>query len=246
VTQVHDLFHRKHADAWTNDAWVTPPSVYLPGRPDRPHLVNPGSVPKRKLGSIEGRAALLHAIAHIEFNAINLALDAVQRFPDMPGDYYTDWLKVADEEALHFSMVREYLQALGFDYGDFPAHNGIWEMAESTEADVLDRMALVPRVLEARGLDVTPAMQQRLGNVGDRRAVDILDVIFQDEVGHVATGSRWFCFLCKQRNLEPLSTFQRLLKQYFPKGLVGPFNLEARERAGFSQSEIRWLTQDLL
>ncbi|OIO71123.1 MAG: hypothetical protein AUJ56_04880 [Zetaproteobacteria bacterium CG1_02_49_23] len=225
--------------------WLQAPSVHEPGRPDKPELVNPGSVSKRKLGSPEGRAVLMHAIAHIEFNAINLALDAAQRFPDMPRQFYLDWLQVADEEALHFTMIRRHLQSLGYDYGDFTAHSGLWEMAENTADDVMVRMALVPRVLEARGLDVTPGIQQRLAKVGDQQAVGMLDVIFRDEVGHVAIGSRWFKYCCDQRGLDAEPTFFALVDKYYTGNLHGPFNLDARVQAGFSDNEIALLTKDL-
>ena len=223
--------------------WQEAASVYAPGRPNKPELVNPGSVAKRKLGSVEGRAIMMHAIAHIEFNAINLALDAAQRFPNMPDAFYVDWLQVADEEAQHFMLIREHLLSLGYDYGDFPAHNGLWEMAESTADDVLERMALVPRVLEARGLDVTPGIQKRLAKVGDMRAVEILDVIFHDEVGHVAIGSRWFKYCCEQRGVDPQSTFFALIDKHFANGLSGPFNELARQQAGFSERELALLLQ---
>lgn len=209
-----------------------------PGRPDRPRLVRGARVPRRGFGTAQGRAVMMHAISHIEFNAINLALDAVQRFSGMPEAFYRNWMQVAEEEAYHFELVRAHLRHLGFDYGDFDAHDGLWEMCEKTEHDVLHRMALVPRVLEARGLDVTPGIQVKLAQAGDHNAVSLLDIILRDEIGHVAIGNRWFHFCCEQRGLEPEATFFSLLEQYYPKGLFGPFNLEAREQAGFSKSEL--------
>jgi len=188
---------------------------------------------------------MMHAVAHIEFNAINLALDAVHRFRDMPREYYRDWLRVADEEAQHFSMVRDYLRRHNHDYGDFDAHNGLWEMAEKTAADVLERMALVPRVLEARGLDVTPGIIEKLQQAGDVETVAILEVIYAEEIGHVEIGTRWFRHVCMERGLAPESTFHQLLHKYFPNGLHGPFNLDARARAGFSEAEMRYLTGNL-
>ncbi len=173
-----------------------------PGRPECPALVPPRSLPRRGLGDARGRAALLHAVAHIEFNAINLALDAVQRFPDLPAAFHGDWISVADEEARHFGLMRDRLRALGADYGDLPAHDGLWQMAVATAEDPLRRMALVPRVLEARGLDVTPAMITRLRGAGDDASADALAVILRDEVGHVAIGSRWFRWLCAERGLS--------------------------------------------
>jgi uncharacterized ferritin-like protein (DUF455 family) len=208
------------------------------GRPARPPLVHPSAVPKRKLGSKEGHAALIHAIAHIEFNAINLALDAAHRFAGLPEQFYRDWVHVAAEEAKHFSLLRDYLSTLGFAYGDFPAHDGLWKMAQDTAHDVLVRMALVPRVLEARGLDVTPQMRARLERIGDTRGVRILDVIARDEVGHVAIGSHWFRWACVQRGIEPEAHFRALITQYLPAPPRGPFAREARLKAGFSELEM--------
>ncbi|RMH60867.1 MAG: DUF455 family protein [Zetaproteobacteria bacterium] len=213
------------------------------GWPARPKLVPGSRVPKRGFASREGRAALMHAIAHIEFNAINLALDAVVRFAGMPERYYRDWLKVAHEEVYHFELVRAHLRHLGMEYGDLPAHGGLWEMCERTADDVLHRMAIVPRVLEARGLDVTPTIRQKLFAAGDANAANILSIILRDEVGHVATGSRWFRYLCDQRGHDPASRFQHLLRTHFPQGVHGPFNLEARQQAGFTSDELRQLTQ---
>ena len=219
-----------------------PAPVEEPGRPERPHLVRARHVPKRGFGTEEGRAIMMHAIAHIEFNAVNLALDAVQRFDGMPDDFYADWLKVADEEAYHFELIRAHMRHLGADYGDCDAHDGLWEMCTRTSHDVLTRMALVPRVLEARGLDVTPGIQKKLAQVGDDNAVSLLDIILRDEIGHVAIGNRWFRYCCDQRGLQPESTFLALLDEYYPKGLMGPYNLGARERAGFSKREMEILT----
>ncbi|HID36086.1 MAG TPA: ferritin-like domain-containing protein [Ghiorsea sp.] len=216
------------------------------GCPEKPELVGALKVSKRGFGSIEGRAVMIHAIAHIEFNAINLALDAVQRFPDMPENYYADWLSVADEEAYHFELIRAHLRFLGADYGDYPAHQGLWEMAEKTAHDVLERMALVPRVLEARGLDVTPAIQEKLRQAGDKHAATILDIIFADEIGHVEVGTRWFHYLCKKAKKKPDDTFFALVDKHFPKGIYGPYNVDAREEAGFSANEIEILLQGKL
>lgn len=210
----------------------------LPGRPERPRLVPPKDVPTRSPFTSEGRAGLLHAIAHIEFNAINLALDAVWRFPGMPLAYYGDWLGVASEEALHFTLLNEHLASLGHGYGDFDAHDGLWTMARRTEHDVLARMALVPRTLEARGLDAAPPLQAKLARAGDARAVDILGVILRDEVGHVAIGNRWYGWLCQRSALDPLATYRRLARAHQAPRLRAPFNLEARRAAGFSQAEL--------
>lgn len=209
-----------------------------PGRPARPLLVAPAEVPRRNPRSAEGRAALLHAIAHIEFNAINLALDAIVRFVGLPIAFYADWLKVAQEEALHFSLLAEHLATLGHAYGDFPAHDGLWEMAQKTRHDVLARMALVPRTLEARGLDASPAIRDKLLAVGDARAAEILEVILRDEIGHVAIGNRWFRALCAGRGLDPLATYAQLAREHGAPRLRGPFNLVAREAAGFTPEEL--------
>jgi uncharacterized ferritin-like protein (DUF455 family) len=216
----------------------------IPGRPDKPLLVAPREVGHRSMATIEGRAALIHALAHIEFNAINLALDAVWRFADMPIDFYADWLKVAAEEALHFCLLSSHLQSLGFSYGDFAAHNSLWEMAEKTTGDVLARMALVPRTLEARGLDATPGVRSKLAQVGDRAAAEILDIILRDEIGHVEIGNRWYHWCCEQRSLDVLTTYQELALRYKAPVLRGPFNLEARRQAGFMESEIAALRGD--
>ena len=215
----------------------------LPGRPSRPRLVDPAALPRRSPFTVAGRAALLHAVAHIECNAIDLALDAVWRFAGLPPEYYRDWLRVAAEEAHHFTLLADHLRSLGHAYGDFDAHDGLWAMAERTRDDVLARMALVPRTLEARGLDATPPMQQRLRRAGDVRAVEILDVILRDEVGHVAIGNRWFRHLCAQAGLDPLTHYAALAARHRAPRLRGPFNLEARRAAGFGDDELAALQQ---
>ncbi len=216
-----------------------------PGRPERPELVDAFRVPRRRLGSEMGRAALVHAVAHIEFNAINLALDAAYRFRELPVDFYRDWVSVAADEARHFELLQNRLQELGKEYGDFPAHNGLWEMAERTADSCMVRMALVPRVLEARGLDVTPGMIERLAAVGDNETVAVLEVILTEEVRHVAIGTRWFRYCCEQDELDPLGTFLELLERHYPGSLRGPFNMEARYEAGFTQEEMAALTAGL-
>jgi len=235
-----------YARAWRDEelsleSTGAPQSINEPGRPAKPELVMPAQVPKRGLGSAEGRAALLHAVTHIEFNAINLAWDAVYRFRDLPRQFYSDWVRVADEEAYHFQLLRKRLQQLGYDYGDFPAHNGLWDMAQKTAFDPMVRMALVPRVLEARGLDVTPKMMQRLQHAGDLESVAALEIILREEVGHVEIGSRWFKYFCDQRGLNMEQTFRDLISDYFAGQLRGPFNDEARMQAGFSAAELRAL-----
>jgi uncharacterized ferritin-like protein (DUF455 family) len=213
----------------------------LPGRPAKPALVSAKEVPTRSPFTLEGRAALLHAICHIEFNAINLALDAVWRFDGMPAEFYLDWLQVASEEGFHFSLLREHLQSLGHDYGDFAAHDGLWSMCERTAHDIVARMALVPRTLEARGLDATPPIQAKLTRAGDLRAVEILDIILRDEVGHVAIGNRWFHHLCQARGLDAVALYPALVQQYQAPRLKPPYNVEARRKAGFTDAEMRFL-----
>jgi len=212
--------------------------IITPGRPKTPKLVSPREVPRRNLATDGGRVALIHAIAHIEFNAINLALDAMYRFQDRPEENNKDWMQVAFEEAQHFTMLRLRLQELNSDYGEFDAHNGLWEMAIKTQESVVARMALVPRVLEARGLDVTPGMIKRLQGHGDMATVKILKIIFEQEIGHVAIGSRWFNYTCKLENISPEEKFVNLLSEYMPGELRGPFELDARRQAGFSENEL--------
>lgn len=216
--------------------WPAPAGA--PGRPDRPRLVPPQSLPRRSPFTPLGRQALLHSVAHIEFNAVNLALDAAWRFAAMPSAYYVDWLRVAAEEALHFTLMAEHLCSLGCRYGDFDAHDGLWEMVEKTAGDVVARMALVPRTLEARGLDATPPMQERLKRAGDHRAVEILDVILRDEVGHVAIGNHWYRWLCERDGLDPDAHFALLAQRHGAPRLKPPFNRSARLAAGFTATEI--------
>ena len=232
------------AGGWTIDCEATlaePPG--LPGRPERPRLVPPKDVPTRSPFTAEGRAALLHAIAHIEFNAINLALDAVWRFAGLPEDFYRDWFRVAAEESLHFTLLREHLATLAHDYGDFDAHDGLWTMTARTAHDIVARMALVPRTLEARGLDATPPLQAKLAKAGDARAVAILDVILRDEIGHVAIGNRWYRFVCERAGLDALAIYPGLVERYAAPKLRPPFNDAARRAAGFSEEEIAYLTR---
>ncbi len=213
----------------------------IPGRPNKPELVSPLEVKKRSMRSEEGRAALIHALTHIEFNAINLALDAVWRFANMPAQYYIDWLKVAAEEAHHFTLLNEHLKTLGYEYGSFSGHNSLWEMVEKTKGDVLARMALVPRTMEARGLDASPPLRNKIAQAGDQQAAEILDIILHDEIGHVAIGNTWFNWLCQERKLDPISTFERLCVEYNAPKLRPPFNMDARKKAGFTEEELALL-----
>lgn len=217
----------------------------LPGCPLRPELRSHLDMPRRSPFTPEGLAALLHAVTHIEFNAINLALDAIWRFGGMPRAYYLDWLKVAAEEAQHFNWLRAELQTMAYDYGDFAAHTGLWDMTQKTEGDLLARMALVPRTLEARGLDATPPMQAKLRKVGTPealRAVAILESILRDEIGHVAIGNHWYRHLCAERGLDPVATYAALSRQYGAPRLKGPLNLPARRAAGFDETELARLS----
>jgi uncharacterized ferritin-like protein (DUF455 family) len=222
------------------------PPHHIPdaGRPERPELVEPSALRSRRMGSREGHGAMIHAICHIEFTAINLALDAAWRFRELPDDYLADWLRVAADEARHFGLLRTHLRTLGYDYGDFPAHAGLWDMACRTAHDALIRMALVPRVLEARGLDATPPIMAKLRTIGDQAALGILDIVLTDEITHVAIGDRWFRQLCAQRGLPPEPTFLRLFNEFDAPRLQPPVNEKARLEAGFSADEIATLAAE--
>jgi len=231
-------------DRWENRKLVRDtdfPTLALdtPGKPDLPRLVDPRQLSRRTTSSREGRISLLHAFAHIEFNAINISLDAAYRFRQMPDQFVSDWLLVASEEAKHFSLLSKYLCDQGSFYGELDAHSGLWDMVCKTRHDVLHRMALVPRVMEARGLDVTPGMIKRFTDIGDQRAVDILEVIYRDEVGHVRIGNHWFRYLCQQRGLDLIDTFRELVDSYLGGNLRGPFNWPARLEAGFEAAELK-------
>ncbi|TDQ78918.1 uncharacterized ferritin-like protein (DUF455 family) [Dongia mobilis] len=231
---------RQAAAAWRAGALamplaVTPPD--RPARPVRPALCRPGDMPRRKGGgNAEKRIALLHALAHIELNAIDLAWDMVARFgaTDMPRAFLDDWVRVGDEEGLHFSLLQARLGDLGAAYGDLPAHDGLWQAATETAHDLLARLAIVPLVLEARGLDVTPATVASLRRGGDDASADILGIIYRDEIGHVAIGKRWFDHVANARGLEPRAVWQDLVRTHFKGRLKPPFNTEARDAAGFS------------
>ena len=214
------------------------PQRPVPGREARPELVPPARLHKRSVRSLVGRATLIHALAHIEFNAIDLALDIVWRFEAMPESFYRDWIRIAQEEARHFALLDAHLNTLGHRYGDFPAHNGLWEMAEKTASDLLARLALVPRTLEARGLDATLPIRDKLLQAGDHEAAAILDLILRDEIGHVACGNHWYRYLCARRGLDPVTTAAELAVRYRAPRLRGPFNLDARRAAGFDEQEL--------
>lgn len=223
------------------DLLLHEPTKGIPGRPEKPVIVAPQHVKQRSLHTTEGRAALLHALAHIEFNAINLALDIIWRYAHLPDSFYGDWLCVAYEEVLHFELLNAHLHTLGFQYGDFPAHDGLWDMAERTKDDLVARLALVPRTLEARGLDACPIVRAKLAQAGDDQAAAILDIILRDEVGHVALGNKWFRWLCEQQQLDAIALYPELAKDYRAPRLRGPFNIPARLAAGFYAEEIDYL-----
>lgn len=229
------------ADLVVGSDLLIPEPVGVPGRPLKPELVPPLQVKRRSMATVEGRAVLLHALCHIEFNAINLALDAIWRFAGMPEAYYLDWLKVAAEEAQHFSLLARHLEQMGFVYGDFPGHDTLWEMVAKTCDDVLARMALVPRTMEARGLDAAPSTYNKLIQVGDAEGAAIIELILRDEIGHVAIGNHWFGYLCAQRDLDPINCYADLALRYQAPKLRAPFNLEARRAAGFSEKELQIL-----
>ncbi|KAA0911635.1 ferritin-like domain-containing protein [Pusillimonas sp. ANT_WB101] len=216
----------------------------IPGRPLQPLLVPPQQVKSRSMGSPEGRAALIHSLAHIEFNAINLALDILWRFAGMPDAFYRDWARVAREEAYHFGLLKGHLQAMGYQYGDMPAHDGLWEMAERTQDNLLARLALVPRTLEARGLDASPVVRDKLAGAGDAAGAAIIDIILRDEIGHVAVGNHWYRYECERQGADPVAQFAELATTYRAPRLRGPFNLSARREAGFTDEELDVLQQN--
>ena len=214
------------------------PTVDMPGVPVAPRLVDPRQVPKRKISTPEGHAAFVHAVCHIEFSAINLALDAACRFSGMPAAYYRDWIFVAKDEATHFALLGAHLKSLGYAYGDFDAHDGLWDTARRTAHDPVRRMALVPRVMEARGLDVTPDMITKLEQIDDYAGANVLKKILEDEIGHVAIGTRWFRYLCSQRGVEPEPTFKEIVADELGRLRGRAYNREARLAAGFSETEL--------
>ncbi|MFM2065924.1 MAG: hypothetical protein RLZZ584_833 [Pseudomonadota bacterium] len=224
----------------TDQMLAEPPGI--PGRPARPELVAHAGLSQRSVGTLAGRAALIHALAHIELNAIDLAVDIVWRYAGLPEVFYRQWLDVAREEALHFQLLRDHLQGLGWRYGDFPAHNALWEMAHKTRHDLLARLALVPRTLEARGLDASPPIKAKLVGAGDRRAGEIIDIILRDEIGHVAVGNHWYRQLCAERGLDPHATWAELAERHGAPRLRGPYNLAARRLAGFDEHELGLLS----
>lgn len=242
LSLAHEAWHSHQQDTLAFEPDAVPVQPIEAARfPARPVLVDPRELPKRKLSSREGKIALLHAVAHIEFSAIQLAFDHLYRFRGLPKQYYLDWLGVAEEEAQHFELLRGRLRELGAEYGDLPAHAGLWGIAQDTAYDVLARMALVPRFMEARGLDVTPGMIARLQAVGDAASVAVLERILREEVGHVALGSRWFLWLCARRGLAAEEEYFALVERHLQGQARGPFNRELRLQAGFSEAELERL-----
>ncbi|MGB0712668.1 MAG: ferritin-like domain-containing protein [Gammaproteobacteria bacterium] len=241
---------RLHAECWKRgelsmDHRAEVEEIGPPGRPTLPELVPPNEVPFRGMGTPEARAALIHALAHIEFNAVNLAWDAVYRFRNLPDEYYSDWVGVAVDEALHYELLRERLVHYGFEYGDFVAHNGLWEMATKTADSLVARMALVPRVLEARSLDVTPGIITRFRSAADPDSAAVIEIIQRDELGHVEAGSRWYRYACAAVGLDPVREFRHLVALYMNGRVKPPFNEQARREAGFNDEEIEGLREML-
>jgi uncharacterized ferritin-like protein (DUF455 family) len=240
IKLINEIYHLIYADKLSFET-TTIVRVSDPGRPKKPNLVDFAGVPRRNTTD-KGLISTIHAIAHIEFNAINLALDVIYRFQNMPKQFYYDWLKVAREEVYHFQIIRNYLLSLGYDYGDFNAHNGLWEITHKTDYDVLVRMALVPRVLEARGLDVTPGIKAKFKTSKFAQMTKILDIIYADEMTHVSIGNYWYKYLCDERGLDYMTTFDKLIKKHIGnEGLRGPFNEIARLKSGFSAKEMEML-----
>lgn len=242
TTQLHHAWRQGELE-------YRPQSVILPlddpGRPPEPELVDPRKLERRGIATESGRIRLLHAFAHIEFNAINIALDAAYRFREMPRQFVSDWLLVASEEARHFQLLSQELGRRGSYYGAHLAHRGLWDMVCKTRDNVLHRMALVPRVMEARGLDVTPAMIAKFKQIDDQAAVEILEIIYRDEVGHVRIGNHWYHQLCAQQELDATKTFRELIEFYMGGKLRGPFNWAARIEAGFEAAELGALEQNI-
>lgn len=212
-----------------------------PGRPDRPTLVSPDAVPKRGFGSETRRAALIHALTHIELTAVDLAWDTIYRYRSMPQEYYDDWIHTAVDETRHFIALRARLRAMGFDYGDFAAHNALWEHAVETAADLMDRMAIVHRVMEARALDVVPNIMEQFRTIGDSETAAVLVDVANDETAHVSAGTRWFRYRCQEQGKDPDQKFFELVVKYLSKLPKGPFNHDARRKAGFSDNEMEVL-----
>lgn len=242
VQMTHDAWQDFTLGQLAFDSKRKPLAITATLFPECPQLLLPKQMPSRNLQSTEGKAAFFHALAHIEFIAIYLAWDILYRFRGLPEQFYSDWLRIADEEAQHFELIRSHLLQLGLDYGDLPAHHGLWEHATDTADNLLARLALVPRCMEARGLDVTPGMLDKFKSSGDHAGAAILARILTDEIGHVERGSYWFDYLCKMQNRDPEQEYKTLIGLYYKGGKPkGPFNRELRIIAGFTNAELDWL-----
>lgn len=239
--QAHRLWRARTLSRYRSSDLPVP---LRPGRPDTPVLVPPNKVPRRSLESERGRIAMIHALAHIELNAIDLALDIVARFADkdVPPSFFDGWMGVADDEARHYGLLQDRLAQLGSHYGALPAHDGLWEAATDTAENLHARLAIVPLVLEARGLDVTPSLLEKLGRIGDHETASILSIIYEDEKTHVAVGAKWFRFLCARNHQDPAAAFQALVRRHFRGDMKPPFNDLARASAGLTPSFYRSLT----
>lgn len=244
MSVAQDIAQRWHAQKLSLRSPLDAKLLDRPGRPERPELVPPIKVERRPISKPEGRIALMHAIAHIELNATDLALDIVARFADhsMPRSFFDNWMQVAFEEAKHFKLIRARLNTMGADYGDLPAHDGLWEAAHDTRNDLTARLAVVPLVLEARGLDVTPPLQAKMRQTGDHESADVLDIIYEDEKTHVAVGAKWFRFLCARDRVDPAQRFKSLVRRNFHGTLKPPFNELARAEAGMTSTFYRSLS----
>lgn len=244
LQKTHEAWELCRNHELSYDSSGEPATIDATRFPEKPRLLSPKYMPRRQLTTPEGLKAFFHALAHIEFVAIYLAWDIIYRFRGLPEEFYRDWLRVADEEAQHFTLLRAHLAILGTDYGDLPAHGGLWDHACDTEKNLLARLAVVPRCLEARGLDVTPAMITKLEALGEKQGAAILTRILNDEIGHVQIGSKWFNYFCREKGVDPDETYQQLIALYFKGKPKGPFNREMRIIAGFSNAELDWLEHE--
>ncbi len=244
VDITRSIYLRWHHHQLSLASPLDPPVPLRPGRPAKPELVAPKNVQKRSLNTEHGRIALLHALAHIELNAIDLALDIVARFAAarLPASFFNGWMQVAFEEAKHFDLLRNRLAELGASYGDLPAHDGLWQAATDTSNDLNARLAIVPLVLEARGLDITPSLMAKMTQAGDTASAAILDIIYTDEKKHVAIGAKWFRFLCAREKIDPVLRFQQLVRSNFRGQVKPPFNTRARAAAGMTPAFFRTLS----
>lgn len=239
--QAFDVIHSSTPFVEPFDRVIEP--IDLVAFPEKPLCVHPRELPRRRLGSEAGKRSFIHAIAHIEFNAIKLALDIAYRFKGMPAQFYKDWLYVANDECKHFKLLCDHLATYGCEYGDIPSHDGLWSMAVKTEHDIVARLSLVPRYLEARGLDVTPAMLDKLYAQKDMASAAVLEVILEDEVTHVEYGTKWLDFVCDQQGIQRQEVFFEHIEHYLKGQILGPFNRPLRLRAGFTENELNQLEQ---